>query len=247
MRYLTVLILVCLAASAATAGEIETAPNHIAVLGTAEVKAPADRAELYFSVTGYGSTLRQAVERAREKVTSTSQDLLAIGLLEKHLHTSRFHSGENYGGKAFLSSKKDYQAVIAVLVTIDNLELLEPVLFVLSESDLETLSDISFSVADEDTYRKKARELAITKAKEKASQMAGLMDVSLGRVMQIEEAIPPGSQPQLFVRGGRHSPLNISTYFNSEYGGIGVGGAAGLFAGTIAVSAQVGVVFEITE
>jgi len=128
MRCLTALILVCLAVSSATADESEITPGHISVLGTAEVKAPADQAELYFSVTGFGSTLRQAVERAREKVMAISQDLLAIGLVKKNLRTSRFYSGENAGGKAFLSSKKDYQAVIAVLVTIDNLDLLEPVL-----------------------------------------------------------------------------------------------------------------------
>jgi len=247
MRYLTALVLVCLAVSSATADESEIAPGLISVQGTAEVKAPADQAELYFSVTGFGSTLRQAVERARVKVAAISQDLLAIGLLKKNLRTSRFYSGENTGGKAFLSSKKDYQAVITVLVSIDNLDLLEPVLFALSESDLETLSDISFSLSDEDTYRKKARELAIAKAKDKASQMAGLMDVSLGRVIQIEEALPPGSPPQLFIRGGRHSPVNVSTYFNNEYGGIGSGGAAGFYAGTIAISAQVGVIFEIGE
>lgn len=84
--------------------------HKLFVSGTAEIKAPADQASFSFSVAGYGETLRKAVGNANKKISDISKKLFTIGVKEKNLNTSRFYSGENEDGKAFLSSSKDFKA-----------------------------------------------------------------------------------------------------------------------------------------
>jgi uncharacterized protein YggE len=56
----------------------------------------SDYATFNFSIRGTGSTLQMAVAEARSNVAKITQKLKEIGLEDKDLTTSYFHSGENY-------------------------------------------------------------------------------------------------------------------------------------------------------
>jgi uncharacterized protein YggE len=219
----------------------DMASDCITVFGKAEVLASADQADLTFSVTGYGSTLRAAVDDAKEKTKAVSKELFAVGLKETDLKTSRFHSSENYGTKAFLSNKKDYKAAITTQVTITDLDLLESVIFLLSEKEVDTLSDIRFSVKEDESFKQKARRLSVAKAKQKAVELAEPLDLSVGAVATIEE-IP---QPDIQVR----SSLNLYELQKTSYllsaNATMAQERAGFFTGTIQITAVVKVVFKI--
>jgi uncharacterized protein YggE len=225
----------------------EITPNRISVLGTAEVTAPADRAELNFLVEGFGSDLRKAVAGAMERESEVGAKLGEFGLAKSAVATAKFSVGENWLGRAFLSSKKDFRAAIGVTVTLDSLELLQPLLFLLSESGVEMLSDIIFTARQDSALKAVAREVAMQKAQEKARQMASLLGADLGRVVAVEELTPLERREALYRRTGYPSPFNALVPQNlSGMTSVREDGGAILLPGTVAVNASVRVMFDFT-
>ncbi|TAK50829.1 MAG: DUF541 domain-containing protein [Bacteroidetes bacterium] len=232
------------------AQEYNDTSNQISVFGSVELKEVADRATLVFSIQGFGSTLRQAVENSNDKSHSVAEKLLALGLGQKNIATSQFYSGENYGDKPLFSSSKDFKAMISTMVTVDSMALLDSILYLISENEVEDLSNLTFSLKDELSVRKKARISAILKAKEKAEDLVTALGLTLGKPLLIEEIEPTVTSNQtndystMFLRGGRlgnpFNPITISadaTYDESK--------GIGFFAQTISITSQVRVVFEI--
>ena len=163
--------------------------NRLVVYGTGTIEAPADRARLSFSVKGFGPTLGEAVAVARKKVADLAAELMSHGIGGASLRTSAFESGDNFEGKAFLSSSRDYRARIAVTVTIDSLERLEEVVTSLTKGSLDNLSDISFALKGDSTLRLEARRLAVENARIKADIMAKELHVELGKALSVEELL----------------------------------------------------------
>ena len=220
--------------------------NQIAVEGTVELKQLADQASLNFSVKGVGPTLRQAVDNADRNTKSVTNKLLALGVKERNLSTSSFYSGENRGDKAFLSSSRDFQAQITTVVTIDSLPLLEPILFAISECEVQSVSQVTFSLKDEPSLRKKARVEAALKAREKADDLAKTLGVTLGKVISIDEGQPNQSRQGQILLRGIASPFNNSSYNMLPANEAVVVDATigyGFFAQTISIVSQVYVYF----
>ena len=63
------------------------------------------------------------------KTASIIQSLFRIGLNKDNINTTNFYSGENYKGKAFFFSKKDFHALISTFVTIENFSLLKDIVY----------------------------------------------------------------------------------------------------------------------
>ena len=112
---------------------------HIDVSAKAERRVTADRAEFQFTVLGLGESLGEAVEAATRGTDSVVLKLIALGIKKEQISTRQFTSGENRGGKAFLSSSKDYQAHIITRVVIDSLPLLAMAVTIVSEAGVMRL------------------------------------------------------------------------------------------------------------
>jgi uncharacterized protein YggE len=223
---------------------------QITVLGSVELKEIADEASFYFTVKGVGENLRQAVEDAENKTKIISEKLFKLGIKTNNLSTSNFLSGENYGDKAFLSSSRDYRATIVTKINIDSLQLLQPLLFTVSESDVEKLSNITFSYKDELGLRRRARIEAGLKAKEKAQDIAQALGIIVGRVLLIEEVRPTQSssnneQESFHFRSQFPNPFNPVTNFRSGRLEVDETIGSGFFAQTVSVTSQVKVTFAI--
>ncbi len=227
----------------------EQKTNQICVQGSVELKEMADQATLSFSVKGVGANLRQAVENADKNTKAITDKLMSLGIKEKDISTSSFYSGENKGDKAFLSSSRDYQAHITTVIKVDSLKLLQPILFAISESDVQNISQIIFSLKDEVGFRRRARIEAALKAKEKAEDMTKALNITLGRVLSIDEVQPTQSRPtSLLSRSGVPNPFNpisFNTVVGLQAGGVDESIGSGFFAQTISVTSQVYVIFEI--
>ena len=220
--------------------------NQISVFGSVELKEIANQASFTFSVKGVGSSLRHAVEDANKKVKVVTDKLFHLGVLQRNIATSQFYSSENSGDKAFLSSSRDYQATLTTLVTVDSLPLLEGVLYATSESDIQSVSNISFSIKDELDVRKRARVAAAKKAREKAEDIASALGVTLGQVVSVEETEPTKT---MNLRGAQNNPnpFNPSalTVFKEDKSTIDESRGRGFFAQTVIVTSQLRAIFEI--
>lgn len=230
--------------------------DYISMIGSVELKEVADQASFYFTIKGVEETLRLAVEVAENKTKNLSEKIIQLGIKKKNLSTSDFLSGENYGDKAFLSSSRDYQATITTMIKTDSLDLLRPLLFMISEAEVENISTISFSLKDELGLRRRARIEAGLKAKEKAEDITNALEVKLRKVLTIEEIQPTQTRAYqnqaIYLRGGGNypNPFNPGTY---NVGGEGIllsemvdeTIGSGFFAKTVSITSQVKVIFAI--
>jgi uncharacterized protein YggE len=225
-----------LAAQSMHAQETSVHDNRIMVYGTGTIDVPADRARLNFTVKGFGSTLQEAINVARKKVSDLTTSLIAQGLKESDLYTSQFTSGDNFEGKAFLSSSRDYRAQIDVRVTIDSLDMLESVVSTLSKGSLEKLSDISFSLKSDSIMKLEARRLAVENAQTKANVMAKQLGVQVGRVLSLEELLSYSDGDFYITDPNRPQFLQA---------GVVKAGGASFYAQRFGVKAGVRIIFEI--
>ena len=221
--------------------QLEQKTNYIFVQGSVELKEIADQASLSFNVRGVGANLRQAVENADKTTKTITDKLIALGVKDKNISTSSFFSGENRGDKAFLSSSRDYQANISTMIKVDSFKLLQPVLFAISESNVQNISQITFSLKDEVSFRKRARVEAALKAREKAEDIGKALNVIVGKAITIDE-FPP-SQTNAMVRGINASYNTISV--SGLQMGVDESIGSGFFAQTISITSQVYVTFEL--
>lgn len=234
MKRLFIILLAAVALNSTYSQDKQT--NQISVTGKAEILVPADRAVFSVNVTGFGSTLRGAVEQAKNKAVEISKKLLALGLKESSLATSYFYSGENFGGKSFLSSSKDFKASITVNITIDTLEVLEEAILRLSESDIENISNISFNLKNFEEVKRKARLQAAENAKEKASQLADKLNVKLSDLKICDEA--EGGFP---VYQSAPNPFNsgMALQANDSFGG------SGFYTQNVSITGSIRLIYEI--
>ncbi|MCI0706205.1 MAG: SIMPL domain-containing protein [Ignavibacteriae bacterium] len=238
-------VLAALGISAVQAQESAVVNNQLVVYGTATVDKSADRAIVTFTVKGFGPSIQTAAEVARKKVSDIADKLFAVGLKEENLHTAHFNSGDNFEGKAFLSSSRDFRALIESRVTIDSLELLEKVVNVLASGEVEQLSNINFALRNDMAVKLEARRLAVANAQEKAELMTGQLGVSVGRVLYVEELL--SSADGDFYLPPRVSQANVS-FYKLEMDGVRVTASGPSFFGQqFTVKSGVKVVFEITN
>jgi uncharacterized protein YggE len=215
------------------------------VLGSAEIIIEADQAELNFLVEGYGSKLEQAVIQAQNQVLKVREALVATGVPTEAVSVARFSAGENWFSRSSWSSKKDFRAAIGITVVIDELLRLQPVLYTLSDSKIESMSDIVFSSKNEADTKSKARDLALKKAGEKAAEMSATIGARIVRVTGIEELPLLERRYPLYRSYGLPSPYNLSLRDNlSGITTIGENGSGIILPGNISVAASVAVTYE---
>jgi uncharacterized protein YggE len=197
----------------------EIKDNKLTVYGKVRVFAKADRATIGFEIKGVGNSLNAAFENARLKMGSIATQLFGIGLTKDNLSTSFFRNEENFGDKAFLSSKKDYRAIMTVTITTDKMELLEPITVVLSMSEIEQIKNVSFDLINYSQLRLDAFQKAIAAAREKARVVSAQLGIECSDVLECEEM--PGTEIQRqsdLYRNMDYTPFNQSVVIGARRG-----------------------------
>ena len=207
--------------------------NRMLVVGESKLIIESNRASFNYKIVEYGSSLREAVKKAKDKVGLTVQILSKFGIPESNISTSFFKSGENAGGGLFLSSSEDFKTYIETYVIIDSLNILEDVLLELSEAEIYDINNIIFSVHHIDNYEKQVREMAIEDAKEKAKVIASGFGVKINKVIYIEESAFGKNYPNPF------NPTSTNDIILQEFS------TAGLHSKPIKLTTQIKVVFDI--
>lgn len=202
----------------------EMKDHKLTVYGKVRVFAKADRATMRFDIKGVGNTLNAAFDNARLKLDSIATRLYAVGLQKTDLSTSFFRNEENFGDKAFLSSKKDFRAVMTVTIATRQLELLEQITIILSEGSIERIQSVEFDLVNYRQLRNDAIQQAAEAAKEKAEIAAKSMGVTCGETLEFEElraqAVESDNSWPKVVRARR----DIINPFNRGYYAAGVVG-----------------------
>jgi len=159
----------------------------ITVYGDGIVDTLSNVAYLSYSVKGFGSKFKDAVAAATKKNEEIVGKLVSFGLSKKNIQSSSFYSGQNYSYKPLFSKSKDYQASLSVVVNIDSLKILDNLIIMISEQDIENMSNVTFSLTDLSRVQAIARDKAIDNAKQQASEISQKCNVKLGKLLSYSE------------------------------------------------------------
>lgn len=166
------------------------------VTGEGKVVVVPDQASIMLGVSGSGRNLKQVQAQVNEKMEAVGRALKELGVEEKDIKTTAYNYYPDYQEKGL------YRAQASVSVLIRDLEQVSPALDLVGTLGLDSVSGPSFGLSDkleEETVRE-AREMAIEKAKTKASELAKLSGMSLGRIVNVTEGSQGGYPVPMYGR-----------------------------------------------
>jgi uncharacterized protein len=181
----------------------------ISIVGMGEVAATPDTAYVMSGVTTQGATAREALDANNAAMTALIETLKAAGIEERDIQTSGFSVTPNYvytderdaNGYTLPPRINGYSVFNNVNVRVRDISKLGSVLDQQVSVGANTISGVTFSVADPSKLLDEARKLAFADALAKARLYADTAQVDLDEIVSISEGQlmqPP--QPYMFDR-----------------------------------------------
>ncbi len=185
------------------------AQGTISIVGMGEVTGAPDTAYVMSGVTTQGATAREALDANNAAMTALIETLKAAGIEERDIQTSGFSVMPNYvytderdaNGYTLPPKINGYSVFNNVNVRVRDISTLGAVLDQQVTVGANTISGVTFSVADPSTLLDEARKLAFADARARAQLYADTARVELDQIVSISESQmmqPP--QPYMFDR-----------------------------------------------
>ena len=178
----------------------------VSIEGRGEVTAAPDTAFVTSGVTTQGATAREAMDANTAAMSELLETLKASGIEERDIQTSGFSVNPNYvysderdaNGYTLPPRIAGYQVTNSVTVRVRALDTLGAVLDRSVTVGANTISGVTFSVADPSELYDEARKAAFADARAKAELYAGLAGGTLDELVSISETQNIG-QPQPYM------------------------------------------------
>jgi uncharacterized protein YggE len=172
------------------------------VVGTGEVSARPDTAEVQAGVVTQAPSAAKALEDNNSLMEKVLKSLTARGIAEKDVQTSNLQVTPMYdrdqGGRQ-RPNIVGYQVTNQVRVKVRQLANLGSILDELVSVGANRIQGIHFSVAEPDALLDAARHKAMGEARRKAEVYARAGGLKLGRVLLVQEDTPHLPQPRVFA------------------------------------------------
>jgi uncharacterized protein YggE len=170
--------------------------NAISVSGTGEVFAVPDTAEFTFTVMEKGDTVSAVQDAATKKANDALDALKQSGVQEKDIKTVAYELQPTYEWQPvtcvrFPCDRKQVQTGFSltqsVRVKVHDLDKAGELLQTVTSKGVQSVSSLTFTIADEEAVRADARKQAIDQARTKADTLASDLGVSLVRIVGFSE------------------------------------------------------------
>jgi uncharacterized protein YggE len=209
------------------AGSVAGPRDTVTVVGEGTQNATPDNALISLGVSVKRGSAGDALNAANSEMTALLNAIKAQGVQDADIQTTGLGVNQESNGYAVTGYRADNQ----VNVKIHHLANVGSVIAAAQHAvgDDIQLNGISLSLSDNATQLKGARQAAMTAAAARAKEWAVLAGRHLGKVLSVSEIVSNGSPA---------TPC---------YGGCGGGGGAPVQAGSINVTVDVAVVYELTD
>ena len=161
------------------------------VTGQGTVTVSANVANLNLGVASQAPKVADAQSQAAAAMSKVISALTANGIDQKDISTRFYNINQltRYDNTTQQSTITGYQVTNMVNVTVRTIDKVGTIIDAAAAAagDLIRINGISFSVDNPDQYNTQARSLAMNDAKAKATQLASLGGVTLGRPLYITE------------------------------------------------------------
>jgi uncharacterized protein YggE len=189
--------------------------------GEGEAQAIPTEAQIQLGITRKGKTVEEVKNAANQIINSLTKELTQIGIQEKQIQTTNYSLYPEYdsskpvavsliapatGTEAVLPTVVPDQNVTAYTVTInlqitaDSIDKANKAVDLATKAGANQIGSIQFVLSDEtkDKLQMEARKEAISKAKQKAKDVASAAGIHLGKITNIYESNPDQSQPYAY-------------------------------------------------
>lgn len=219
----------------ALAQEVESdAPQrYVTVVGEGTVNIKPNIAKTTIGVETIKLSVKEASDENREVLVNVLDALRAAGVADNDMQTAGFNIyteqfGTSVDGTADMPQVR-YHVTNQVQIVIRDMEKVGEILDAAIEAGANSTYGIEFQLDDQKSARSEARSLAVENAGNKAAELAGLADVSVGEVLSVSEII--GNS--MYYSGAE-----------SRYG-LGGGGGTPISAGELQLTVQVQVTYAL--
>ena len=206
----------------------------ISVSGYGFVELPPDTARLSVGVRMVEPTLADAADEVNRQATDIVNAIKAEGIAARDIQTSSYTVSivrdRTEGGDP--NRVVGYEVSNQVNVVIRDVDAVSALLDAAITAGANEIRQLQFYVEDLEPHRLEAHALAIEDATKKAARMAEAAGLELGPVVAISD-------------GTIVVPTQV--YVGAQAGGRGGGGGAPIESGTVSVSANAVMTFELEE
>lgn len=171
--------------------------DRFSVVGSGTVYAKADIANIQVGLkTGTKKTAAEATAESTDKMNKINAELTKLNIEDKDIKTSNYtlnpvYNWTNDKGQELVG----YEVTQTLTLKIRDLSKIGDIIAKTTEQGANQVGNISFTIDDEFALKNQARELAITKAKEKATLIANQSGMKLGEVKSVYENSDPVVSP----------------------------------------------------
>lgn len=172
--------------------------NTITVAGTGEAFAAPDTTQFSFSVIEKAASAAEAQQQATAKMDQALDAVRAAGVEDANIKTVSYDVHPNYQQVECVrypcpAPKIDgFEVVQTEEIKIKDAQKAGELITTLAGLGVQNISQLSFTIEDEDAIQQKARAQAVAEAKKKAAELASTLGVSLVRIVGFSE---DGAQP----------------------------------------------------
>lgn len=172
----------------------------LTVVGTGKISARPDMAQIQVGVATEAPTAQEALKTNNAAMSRLFSTLEGRGIARKDLRTTNFNVSPLYkrGPRGEqLPQVAGYRVGNMIQVRVRQLEILGSILDEVVQGGANQVHGIAFSVAEPTPLLDEARRLAMADARRKAALYAKEAQVTLGRVLLIQEQAPQFPRPFL--------------------------------------------------
>ncbi len=217
----------------------------ISVSGDYVVNVKPDKVVATLGVQTFDADIMLAKQRNAEALKKAMAVVAQAGVVEKDIQTDQLLIEPRYRESNNFREILGYSVQTMFAITLTETNKVEDLVTKLLQVGANMVQGIDFQVTEAPKYREQARELALKAAWDKAKKMAAVLGQNIGVPVEIREG---GSSTQgrsfLSSYGGRNvSTSNGALDVSWESGG----NSDSIALGTIAIRANVSVVFSISN
>jgi hypothetical protein len=169
------------------AGYIEDT-NNITISATGEVYAAPDIAALTLGIQTDGKDVKTITQKNTETMNKIIDGVKSLGLEAKDIQTTQYSVSPQYNWTQDKGQVLEgYRITQNIDLKIRDFKKIGDILGVATENGANIVSDLRFSIEDEEKAKAQAREKAITSAKAKAQTIAQQAGIKLGEIINVYE------------------------------------------------------------
>ncbi|HYD34709.1 MAG TPA: SIMPL domain-containing protein [Vitreimonas sp.] len=189
------------------------------VQGESKVITVPDQAEVQMGISVNEATVKVAQDRANTIINDINTKLGELGIEKKNIKTENYSLYPNYDYSSGSGQRiTSYTVNTNLVVTMSDFAKLNQAIDLATQAGANQIGSISFTLSDDKRAKveEEARQEAISNAKDKASDLASLAGMRLGKIVNVMETpqnrFPDYPTPMMMAEGkgaGGGSPTNV--------------------------------------